>query len=120
MSKIDLIQAMDDLDGLLEAERNVLLTGKLEALAGMVDEKERLIDALSYGSDETPPDALGRLSSKVKRNQLLLDGALEGIRTVARRLALLRKVRGSLETYNAQGTRQSIEMVPESTVEKRA
>ena len=56
----------------------------------------------------------------MRHNQLLLDGALEGIRAVAKRMARLRDVKGALETYGADGKRRDIPLGPESSVERRA
>lgn len=112
-------QILDALNELLEVERTTLLTGKLNDLAGMVDEKERLVGLISK-TQSASPDALRLLDLKVKRNQLLLDGALEGIRAVARRLTTLRQVRASLETYDAKGTRKAIDIARDPSVEKRA
>lgn len=107
------------LDQLLEDERRVLLAGELSKLAHLLPKKESLIDAL--GSEQTPDrDALEALNQKVERNQLLLDSALDGIRSVARRLATLRRVRTSLETYDADGRKKSIGMSKDGRVEKRA
>ena len=107
------------LDSLLDAERSALLSGKLEELAGMLEDKEALVAALN-AAEHSDLDALQRLDAKVKRNQLLLDGALEGIRSVARRMAALRRIRGSLETYDSHGKKRNIELDAARAVEKRA
>ena len=91
---------MDSLNDLLEAERAALLAGNLEKLTSMAERKEALIEALN-AAEQTDLELLQELDSKVKRNQTLLNGALDGIRTVARRMAAFRRVRGSLETYDA-------------------
>ncbi|MFK7939509.1 MAG: flagellar protein FlgN [Roseovarius sp.] len=110
---------IDQLDGLLEQERDVLLEGQLEAMASIAKEKERLIDALN-SLEPDPAYNIADLQSKVARNQVLLDGALQGIRNVAARLAALRKIRRTLETYDATGQKQVIQGEIERKVEKRA
>ena len=110
---------IDQLDNLLEQERDALLHGRLEEMATIADEKERLIDALNAIGNENGDDMSG-LQSKVARNQILLDGALEGIRNVASRLAALRKIRRTLETYDATGRKQTIQGEVERKVERRA
>ena len=60
------------------------------------------------------------LDCKVRRNQLLMDGALEGIRAVSSRLAKLREVKGALETYGADGKKRDIIATTETSVERRA
>ena len=106
------------LDALLETERDALLKGNLAALTALAPRKEALIDALKDAACTRP--ALERLDKKVKRNQLLLDGAMEGIRAVAGRLAAVRQVRGGLETYGSDGTRRNIEVNVDHAVERRA
>ena len=110
---------LDALSDLLDAERQALLAGDLEALGGLLEEKEALIEAMNAARHHDT-DGLRRLDSKVRRNQLLLNGALEGIRNVSNRVAELRKLRTSLETYDARGQKRSIELGVESAVEKRA
>lgn len=108
-----------DLDQILEEERRILLSGNLDQMAALVERKERVIDDLA-DAEATDAEALGSLNAKLKRNQALLDQALEGIRAVAKRLSALRRVRRSLDTYDARGEKQAIDMGKPVTVEKRA
>lgn len=112
----DVIDALDDV---LDAERSALLVGDLDEVGRLLERKETLIDQLAAleEGDRTPLEAL---NTKVQRNQVLLDHALEGIRSVARRLAALRRVRSSLETYDEKGERRTIDIAPDGAVEKRA
>ena len=112
----DVIDALDDL---LDAEREALLAGNLDEVGRLLERKEDLIDQLASleEGDKAPLEAL---SAKVQRNQALLDGALEGSRSVARRLAALRRVRSALETYDEKGERQTIDFTPDGGLEKRA
>jgi hypothetical protein len=110
---------VDALDALLEEERTALLSGALDKLTDMLPRKEALIDALN-GVPHADIPTLQSLDIKVKRNQLLLDGALEGIRNVAERLATLRRLRGSLETYGSDGKKRNIGVDTDHSVEKRA
>jgi flagellar biosynthesis/type III secretory pathway chaperone len=112
--------ALEDLSTLLDAEREALLGGDLERLADMYSAKEALIGSVTEHPEKHDLRTLEALDRKVRRNQLLLDGALEGIREVARRMAALRETRGSLETYGADGRKHRIEMDAEASVEKRA
>lgn len=111
-----ILQALDDL---LEQERCALLTGDLDQMARLLDRKSDLIDALNALDPEQQPDLEG-IRGKVLRNQTLLDGALQGIKQVADRVATLRKLRHSFETYDETGRRQTIEGVVVRQVEKRA
>lgn len=107
------------LDTLLDQERNALLEGDLESLNQLVDEKEALIHSLSEAElDE--PEGLRGVSDKVSRNQALLEGALDGIRNAARRLAEIRQARKSLDTYDETGRKQRIDSDVSGKLEKRA
>ena len=110
---------VDSLDDLLEEERAALLDGNLDLIGRMLKRKESLIDVLN---DLERPDieALSNLNIKVARNQVLLGSALEGIQSVADRLATMSRVKNSLDTYDAQGRRKKIDMPLKGVVEKRA
>jgi flagellar biosynthesis/type III secretory pathway chaperone len=111
--------AVDQLDALLEEERDALLSGDLERLNDMLPSKEALITTLNTDADTDHP-GLQHLNIKVRRNQLLLDGALEGIRAVAKKMAHIRETRGAIETYDAEGRKKIIPAETERSVEKRA
>ena len=110
---------IEELDEVLDLEREALLCGDLDQIGRLLERKESLIDQLS-NLEQGEREALEDLNSKVLRNQALLDHALEGIRTVARRLAALRRVRSSLDTYDERGERCTIDMTTDGTIEKRA
>lgn len=108
-----------ELDSLLEVERAALLSGDLEQIGVLMLEKERLIEELSI-IEELESGHLHTLTGKMKRNQDLLDSALEGIRAVAGRLAALRRVRNTLDTYDSNGEKHAIHVAKDGVVEKRA
>ncbi|MEP1767163.1 MAG: flagellar biosynthesis protein FlgN [Sulfitobacter sp.] len=110
---------IEKLATLLEQERLLLLDGNLEGLGKLLPEKEKLMDGLLEG-EETPAQVFLPLEGKLNQNQLLLNGAMEGIRAVSERLAALRHVRTSLDTYDANGRRQQVTMQGKSQVEKHA
>ncbi len=109
----------DELDELLDEERTALITGDLEKVARLLERKENLLDAMS-GMTTYDAEYLEAASLKLERNRELLDGALEGIRAVSKRLATLRRIRSTLETYDSSGSKQTIEFPSDSAVEKRA
>lgn len=119
MSNVTGSEVMDALDDVLEQERAALLSGNLEAIGRLLGQKEALIEELSV-LEEVEASALHDLTGKMKRNQDLLDHALEGIRSVAGRLAAMRRVRSSLDTYDADGKKRSINMSNDTSLEKRA
>ena len=110
---------INKLDKLLETERTALLAGDLETIGRLLEQKEQLIDQLNMIGSQNQP-ALAGLHDKVTRNQALLDGALQGIRKVAARMAAIRRIRRSMETYDESGRRQTIEGEVLHKVEKRA
>jgi hypothetical protein len=108
-----------DLDALLEQERAFLIKGDLEGLGTLLPLKEQMVNLLLSNS-EANLDAIVPIEGKLARNQLLLDGALEGIRSVASRLSALREVRNALDTYDAQGRKRRVVTPRKTQVEKRA
>lgn len=119
MTQVNFETTIDELDDVLEAERAALLSGNLDQIGRLLERKEALIEDLS-ALERVETEALRNLSSKLKRNQDLLDSALEGIRTVAKRLATLRRVRSTLDTYDSNGAKKTIDLNTEGSVEKRA
>jgi len=107
------------LDALLEKERRALLAGDLDMIGKLLTRKEMLFDALAELEPANQSDLLS-LQTKVDRNQALLDGALQGIRKVANRMSTFRKIRRSLETYDAEGRKKAIPGELDHKVEKRA
>jgi hypothetical protein len=77
------------LDSLLARERAALLSGDLHAVGALAKEKE----ALAARLESLGPEALAAarsLGAAARRNQALLDGALQGIRLAAARLSAWR------------------------------
>jgi len=119
MGEDDAQSLIDALDDLLDAEREALLQGKLDEVSRLHSRKERLIDDLSR-YEFRDRDGIGDLRAKVERNQALLDSALEGVRSVARRLAAIRRVRSSLDTYDSLGHKLNVDVQSTGSLEKRA
>ncbi|MFL4469464.1 flagellar biosynthesis protein FlgN [Tateyamaria armeniaca] len=115
----EILVAMDALEDLLDAERAALLVGKLDDVSRLHPQKERLIAVLRDHASEDR-DRFKGLHHKVERNQVLLDSALNGIRSVARRLSAIRQVRTSLDTYDSLGRKKSVDLRPSGSLEKRA
>lgn len=107
------------LEQLLDHERRLLLSGELGALETLLPSKETLVEDLNT-NDNLHQDVLERLDMKLRRNQLLLNGAMEGIRAVSDRLAVLKKVHSSIETYDSGGNKQTIDIPKKRRIEKRA
>ena len=110
---------IDELDDLLEDERSALLSGDLEKIRRLNDRKAQLVDSLR-DLDLRDREEMNRLNQKISRNHALLGSALDGIRAVAQRLADVRRVRDSLDTYDADGRKRSVPTPSEKNLEKRA
>ncbi|MHA7850932.1 flagellar export chaperone FlgN [Roseovarius sp.] len=119
MAANDMQGLIDRLDDLLESERSSLLSGNLEKIGPILEDKQKLIDRFNALDLERGPE-LESVHRKLMRNQELLDGALEGIRKVAARMAAMRQVRQALETYDQRGKRQTIDGAVVRKIEKRA
>lgn len=113
------VSSTSTLTDLLNQEHKALLEGDLDQVTKLFATKEALFDQICVD----PPNDIGemrKLEKKIKRNHLLLDGALEGIRRVADRMTALKRVQTSIDTYGADGCKQKILLKPTSTIERRA
>ncbi len=110
---------IDDLDEILEQERNALIHGQLEQLEGLLEKKDALISDLN-AIDALEREQLESVHEKVTRNQVLLDNAMQGIRTVAARMQELRRVRKGLDVYDKAGRKNSYATRSSLKLEKRA
>jgi ferric-dicitrate binding protein FerR (iron transport regulator) len=110
---------LDELYEILDQERQALIAGDLDRIAGFAQRKEALFEALKAADLPAPPD-LEALQAKATRNQALFDASLAGIRSVSNRLAALRQVGSSLDVYNASGARQTVSLRDGGSLEKRA
>lgn len=110
---------IDELDTLLDRERQALVEGDLERLGRMLGLKQGLIEKIN-ALDTLERERLTKVHDKVTRNQELLNSAMEGIRAVANRMADLRRIRQGLETYDQTGRKTRFETQSHSSVEKRA
>ena len=112
-------EIFEALDSVLEREKEALLTGDLKLIEDLMTEKSDLIDKLN-GLGATEAFELDVLRNKADRNQVLLGGALDGIRRVSERISDMQKLRYSFDTYNSRGQKQTIEGEVVRKVEKRA
>lgn len=116
MTEKDFFGSMDDL---LERERLALLNGDFASVPDLVTEKEALLERLA-DTEGLSNHRIDALKVKAHQNQALLDGALRGIQNVANRLATLRRIRGTLETYDESGRKSAVSAEEPSQVERRA
>ncbi len=112
-------ELIDELDSILEEERDALIQGQLEKLESLLARKDVLISELN-AHDALDRESLIGVHEKVSRNQVLLDSAMQGIRTVAARMQELRKVRKGLDVYDKAGRKSSYSTRASLKLEKRA
>lgn len=115
----DIENLLHQLDDALDWERDALLKGDLDSVVRSLQTKERLIDALAHLEIDAK-DGLDALRTKATHNQQLLNSALDGIRSVADRIAALRQIRNILETYDKSGRKRVISGLQGQRVEKWA
>lgn len=119
MSKPDPQKLIDELDQILDQERTALMAGNLESMEDLLAKKEKIIDQLNSVS-KLEREPLEQVQTKLSRNQDLLDSAMEGIRSVATRMAELRRIRKGLDVYDQSGRRTRYGTRNGSKLEKRA
>jgi flagellar biosynthesis/type III secretory pathway chaperone len=110
---------IDELDSVLDKERDAVLGGDLELLDRLLVNKTRLVEQVNKQARPETAE-LPALRRKLMRNQALLNSAMQGVRNIADRLAELRTVREELRTYDARGKKNRYRTVHGATVEKRA
>ncbi|PYG29606.1 flagellar protein FlgN [Pelagimonas varians] len=115
MSNLTLPQQLEDL---LQAERTALLEGDFEKISELLEQKEALAQNLT--EEPITPEQLAPLRDGMRRNQELYDQTLAGIRNVAARLGDLKRIRRSMDTYDAFGRRTTIDAPKNNTLERRA
>ncbi len=108
----------EQLNLLLQAEREALLAGDFDQIAELLEIKEALTEKL--GEEGISKRDLEPLQDGMRRNQELFDQALAGIRNVAARLGDLQRVRRSMDTYDAYGRKMTIDAPQEKKLERRA
>jgi hypothetical protein len=105
------------LSELLEKERSAIVSGAFEDLTLLAPEKERLL--LTLTTQDVGVRHLRMISAAVSRNQTLLAAAIEGVKTVAERIEVLRKARDGFETYDRSGERSHVG-TPRTGFERKA
>lgn len=119
MTRDDSHDCLFALEDILERERSALVTGDLEAISRLVDNKATIISRLN--ADKGLNTArLQDVQHKIQRNQSLLKSAMEGIRHATDRIKKLREAGEQLETYDRHGYRKQIRLRGASSVERRA
>lgn len=113
------IGILDELNELLDEEKAAILRGDIDTVGRILDTKRHLLDMLNeLNAAET--NGLDEIRQKLLRNQDLLEHSQKGVQAVFHRIATLRSVQSSLETYDRQGKRREYRLATGEKVEKRA
>jgi len=110
---------IDELDEILDQERSALVRGELDKIEELLARKEPIIAQLNT-IDSLERAALAQVQTKVSRNQELLNSAMEGIRSVATRMAELRRVKKGLDVYDRAGRKARYGTTMGQRLEKRS
>lgn len=86
---------------LLDRESDALTSGRLDQLATILREKQRLFEALRTSRPEGHRWA--ELRARAERNQHLIEAAADGIRAAIERLERISSAKSDLVTYNRSG-----------------
>ena len=110
MGLFDLSTASEELEDLLERERVAVRAGRFDQRDRRSVEKERLVRCVAR--DGAAPETLIRLRSGTQRNGELLDAMRAGIAAAQTKIKALQQPRKALQTYDACGRKQAIQMHP--------
>jgi len=101
----------------LDQERQAILAGDTETLAGFDAQKATLAEKLKTGPKNS--GELAAISAALNRNARLLSAAITGVKAARSRLAALAAVRDGLSTYSATGNREIV-ATRKSAIEHKA
>ena len=118
MTNHDPQRLIEELDEILDQERQALVRGELEKIESLLARKESIIGQLN-AFEELERAELSKVQSKVSRNQELLNSAMQGIRSVAARMAELRRVKKGLDVYDRSGRKARYGTTMGQRLEKR-
>ncbi len=108
-----------ELDGLLDKENAAILGGDLDLIHRLLETKQQLVERIN--AIAAPGiEGLPALTVKLARNQELLHSAMQGVKSVAVRLAALRAVRDEFLTYDASGRKNRHRASRPASIEKRS
>ncbi|MGR3621148.1 flagellar biosynthesis protein FlgN [Pseudophaeobacter sp.] len=118
MTNHDPQSLIEELDEILDQERQALVRGELDQIEALLSRKEAAISRLNAFED-LERAALNKVQTKVSRNQELLNSAMEGIRSVAARMTELRRVKKGLDVYDRTGRKARYGTTMGQRLEKR-
>ena len=108
---------VSDLEGLLAEEQELLLSGKISALEGLITRKAELAERLAEAKPDLPKEIYQGLARKAAQNEALLGAAQRGLQAAMAQLKQLSEGEQQ-KTYSKEGMRQSLCAKPVSITQK--
>jgi flagellar biosynthesis/type III secretory pathway chaperone len=108
---------LDRLHRILVDERRAFMSGDYAALAGIADEKERLLIDLEHSRPSRK--GLQHLRQTMEQNQRLAEAALNGAQAARARIGALLQVQAGLTTYDPDG-KVALRGTDATTIERKA
>ena len=102
----------------LEAERRALLAGELAQLSELARRKEACLDLYAADTSRLPHRA-PRLLAALRRNQRLLEMALQGLAAAQGRLGTWQRLGRQMDTYDPNGRKTRIGPGPAGRIQKK-
>ncbi|MEM1362016.1 MAG: hypothetical protein AAGF94_09910 [Pseudomonadota bacterium] len=97
--------AVEEIEDILDAERDALISGDLDSIDSFAARKADLLAEISEQHTALAPEIYKRLSEKALHNQNLLFGAARGIAAVRQRLLDIQNVHCGAGSYDRKGQR---------------
>lgn len=114
----DPVTNLKKLTQLVELEHQALTQGEFEKLCDIYQEKQIFLSTVSLTSEDA--EVLEVVRDKMKRNHILFNESLAGMRTVISRMQLKTSTDKTINTYDAQGMMVPINIVPKTSITRRA
>lgn len=111
------MEIVENLRKIIDDEYEALTSGELNKLSEILEKKTFLLSNLTL----TPKDLekLRLLRMKIRRNHILFDKSLSGIRQVISRHSLVQSAAKAVETYDASGRKTVIKSDDEVTLMRK-
>lgn len=106
-----------ELEAVLSAEQDLLLSGDFDRLQSLFDRKLRLAEQLSREKPELSEDRYQSLKQQSARNEALLKAAQRGLKAAITQVSQASEA-PEQTTYSRSGQRQSMSRAPRSVTQK--
>lgn len=107
----------EQLENLLDLERDYLLSGDYERLQNLIEQKSSLTEKLGLKEIEIPVGEKVRILNKAKNNEALLEAAQKGLKSAIAQIKMISEMECQ-STYTSDGGLSSI-TPPKNKVKQR-